>query len=66
MDEANHRTVGGSISCEFRGGDSKHVRPATEAAREKEDVRTSSGGGRQGAKIVNTNGNTGAVGQRDG
>ena len=65
-DEAVCQNVGGSFSCTFRGGDSEYVRPATEAVREEEDLRTSAGHGRQGPKVVNANGITRAVGQVGG
>ena len=65
-DKAIHQDVGGSLSCEFSGGDNEHVRPPAEAVREEEDVRISSSCDRQGPKAINANGYSGAVGQGDG
>ena len=40
--EAVYQNIGGSSRCEFRGGDSEHIRSPTGAVREEEDVRVSS------------------------
>ena len=61
MNEAVHRDVGGTFSCELRGGDREHVRPPTQAVREDENVRISSSCDRQGNKVV-----PGLLGKGDG
>ena len=65
-DKVVYQDVGSTFSCELRGGDSEHIRPPAEAICQEEDVRTSSGRGRQGSKIVNADGYPRAVWQGDG
>ena len=65
-DDAVYQDVGGTFSYEFRGGDSKHIRPPDEVVREEKGVIIPSVRDRQGSKIVNADGYSGAVGQGDG
>ena len=61
-----HQDVGSTFCCEFRSGDSEHVGLPAEAISKEEDVRISSGRGRQGSKIVNADGYPRAIRQGDG
>ena len=65
-DKAVYQDVGSTFSRELRGGDSEHIRPPAEAVCEEEDVRISSGRGRQGLKIVDADGYSRAAWQGDG
>ena len=49
--KAVYQGVSSTFCCELRGGDNEHVRPPAEAICKKDDVRISSGRGRQGSKI---------------
>ena len=52
-DKIVHQDVRGSFICKFGGGDSsEHFRTRAEAVRETENVKLSSGRGRQGSKVV--------------
>ena len=60
------KMVGSTFSCEFRGGDSEHIRPPAETVYREKDVGISSGRDQQGPKIVNTDGYPGAIRQWGG
>ena len=61
-----HQDVGSTFYGELRSGDSEHVGPSAEAISKEEDVRISSGRRRQGSKIVNADGYSRAIRQRNG
>ena len=63
-DVAIHQDVDSAVCGEFGCGDSEHVRTAAERIRKEEDVRISSGRCRQRPKVVDTDRDTKAVGQR--
>ena len=65
-DKIVHQHVCGSFICKFGAGDSsEHFRTTAEAVRETENVRISSGRGRQGSKVVNGGRDARAFGQGD-
>ena len=61
-----YQDVGSSFSCEFRGGDSEHIRPPAETICKEKDVRISSSRDRQESKIINADGYPGAIRQWNG
>ena len=62
-DVAVHHDVGSAFCGEFSCCQSEHTRAAAETIREKEDVRISSGCGRQRPKVVDTDRDARADGQ---
>ena len=61
-----YQDVGSSFSCEFRGGDSEHIRPPAETICKEKDVGISSNRDRQESKIINADGYPGTIRQWDG
>ena len=61
-----YQDVGGSLGYEVGSGDGEHIRSPTETIREEENVSISSCRDWKWSKIVDADGYSGAVGQRNG
>ena len=62
-DETVNEKASRSFGCELCCGDGEHVGTVAKAVREKEDIWVSPSRGRERAKIVDADGDTGAVWQ---